>query len=108
MFRVLTVDSLESQTILDPRRLPTAAVPPLLLGPDQAFNPCMWFGVLGSLELRDDSGHSLRVGGPMRRALLPALLCRWPRTVPADHRQPGRGTRTSQEALRSKRIAVAG
>ena len=44
----------------------------------------MWFGVLGSLEVRDDSGHSLRVGGPMRRALLAALLCRWPRTVPSD------------------------
>ncbi|MEP7180098.1 MAG: BTAD domain-containing putative transcriptional regulator, partial [Pseudonocardiales bacterium] len=44
----------------------------------------MWFGVLGSLEVRDDEGRRLRVGGPLRRVLLAALLCRAPRTVPPN------------------------
>ncbi len=36
----------------------------------------MWFGVLGRLEVCDDIGRAVRVGGSVRRELLAALLCR--------------------------------
>lgn len=43
----------------------------------------MWFGVLGPLEVRDDAGQVVRVGGSVRRELLAALLCRAGEFVPA-------------------------
>lgn len=36
----------------------------------------MWFGVLGRLEVRRPDGTEVAVGGPARRLLLAALLCR--------------------------------
>ena len=43
----------------------------------------MWFGVLGPLDVRDDTGLTVHIGGPLRRQLLAALLCRQGRATPA-------------------------
>ena len=43
----------------------------------------MWFGVLGPLEVRDDTGQVVHIGGSVRRELLAALLCRANEFVPA-------------------------
>ena len=48
------------------------------------LDPGMWFGVLGALEVRGDSGRPIEVGGSVRRTLLAALLCRAGRPVAAD------------------------
>jgi DNA-binding SARP family transcriptional activator/WD40 repeat protein len=47
------------------------------------INVAMWFGVLGPLEVRDDVGQLVRIGGSVRRELLAALLCRAGQPVPA-------------------------
>jgi len=40
------------------------------------YGPCVWFGVLGRLEVRQMDGGPVAVAGPVRRRVLAALLCR--------------------------------
>ena len=40
------------------------------------YRPCVWFGILGRLEVCRADGTVLPISGPARRQLLAALLCR--------------------------------